>query len=103
MKSSAAVTAIFILVAGTITTAAQTTVYDPSPTDPRVVEALAARKHLGEVMRAVDIVGVEALMAPDTLVMLKRGGQWRITASQNTSAPHQAPALVDAKSLIETT
>jgi hypothetical protein len=47
---------------------ASATVYDPSESDPRIVAALAARKRLGEVMRAVDIAGVEALMAPDILV-----------------------------------
>ena len=44
------------------------TVYEPSESDPRIVAALAARKRLGEMMRAVDIAGVEALMAPDILV-----------------------------------
>ena len=44
------------------------TIYEPSATDPRIVAALAARKRLGEVMRAIDIPGVEALMAPDILV-----------------------------------
>jgi len=44
------------------------TVYEPSASDPRIVAALAARERLGEVMRAVDIAGVEALMAPDILV-----------------------------------
>jgi hypothetical protein len=44
------------------------TMYEPSPNDPRIVAALAARKRLGEVMRALDIAGVEALMAPDILV-----------------------------------
>ena len=44
------------------------TVYEPSASDPRVVAAVAARKRLGEVMRAVDIAGVEALMASDILV-----------------------------------
>jgi hypothetical protein len=44
------------------------TVFEPSASDPRIVAALAARKRLGEVMRAVDIAGVEALMAPDILV-----------------------------------
>ena len=44
------------------------TVYEPSESDPRIVAALAARKRLGEVMRSVDIAGVEALMAPDILV-----------------------------------
>ena len=44
------------------------TIYEPSAGDPRIVAALAARKRLGEVMRAVDIAGVEALMAPDILV-----------------------------------
>jgi len=47
---------------------APATVYEPSASDPRIVEALAARKRLGKVMRAVDIVGVETLMAPDILV-----------------------------------
>lgn len=49
-------------------TLALATVYEPSPSDPRIVAALAARKRLGEVMRAVDIAGVEAVMAPDILV-----------------------------------
>ena len=44
------------------------TIYEPSASDPRIVAALAARKRLGEVMRAIDISGVEALMAPDILV-----------------------------------
>ena len=44
------------------------TVYDPSPTDPRILAALTARKLLGEVMRAVDIAGVESLTASDILV-----------------------------------
>jgi ketosteroid isomerase-like protein len=44
------------------------TVYEPSASDPRILAALAARKRLGEVMRAVDIARVEALMAPDILV-----------------------------------
>jgi hypothetical protein len=44
------------------------TVYEPSASDPRIVAALAARKRLGEVMRAVDIARVEELMAPDILV-----------------------------------
>ena len=47
---------------------ASATVYEPSESDPRIVAALAARERLGEVMRAVDIAGVEALMAPDILV-----------------------------------
>ncbi len=33
------------------------TVYDPSPSDPRILAALTARKLLGEVVRAVDIAG----------------------------------------------
>jgi Domain of unknown function (DUF4440) len=44
------------------------TIYEPSPSDPHIVAALAARKRLGEVMRALDIAGVETLMAPDLLV-----------------------------------
>ncbi len=36
--------------------------------DPRIVAALDARKRLGEVMRAVDIAGIEALTAPDIVV-----------------------------------
>ena len=44
------------------------TVYDPSPSDPRILAALAARKLLGEVMRAVDIAEVESLTASDILV-----------------------------------
>ena len=44
------------------------TVFEPSESDPRILAALAARKRLGEMMRAVDIAGVEALMAPDILV-----------------------------------
>ena len=47
---------------------ASDTVYEPSASDPRVVAALAAQKRLGEVMQAVDIAGVETLMAPDLLV-----------------------------------
>jgi hypothetical protein len=44
------------------------TIFEPSASDPRIVAALAARKRLGEVMRALDIAGIEALMAPDILV-----------------------------------
>ena len=44
------------------------TVYEPSVSDPRIVAALAARTRRGEVMRALDIAGIEALMAPDILV-----------------------------------
>ena len=44
------------------------TIYEPSASDPRILAALAARKRLGEVMRALDIAGIEALMAPDILV-----------------------------------
>jgi len=44
------------------------TVYDPSPSDPRILAALTARKLLGELMRAVDIAGVESLTASDILV-----------------------------------
>jgi hypothetical protein len=44
------------------------TVYDPSPSDPRILAALAARKLLGEVMRAVNIAGVELLTASGILV-----------------------------------
>jgi len=44
------------------------TIYEPSASDPRIVAALAARKRLGEVMRALDIAGIETLMAPDLLV-----------------------------------
>ena len=44
------------------------TVYDPSPSDPRILAALAARKLLGEVMRAVNIAGVESLTASGILV-----------------------------------
>jgi len=40
----------------------------PSPSDPRILAALAARKLLGEVKRAVDIAGVESLTASDILV-----------------------------------
>ena len=70
MKLSAAVTAASILSIGVVimTGLAQTTVYEPSPTDPRVVAALAAQKHLQEVMQAHDFKGIEALMAPDLLV-----------------------------------
>jgi len=51
-----------------VPTFASATMYEPSASDPRIVAALAARKRLGEVMRAVDIAAVEALMAPDILV-----------------------------------
>ena len=44
------------------------TIFEPSASDPRILAALAARKRLGEVMRALDIAGIEALMAPDILV-----------------------------------
>ena len=45
-----------------------TTIYEPSASDPRILAVLVARKRLGEVMRALDIAGIEALMAPDILV-----------------------------------
>jgi hypothetical protein len=59
MKFSAAVTTILIFLTGvaSMTSSAQTTVYEPSPTDPRVVAALAAQKRLEEVMLAHDIKG----------------------------------------------
>jgi len=44
------------------------TIFEPSASDPRILAALAARKRLGEVMRSLDIAGIEALMAPDILV-----------------------------------
>src|SRR5271170_7873870 len=52
----------------TMPTSASATVYEPSASDPRIVAALAARRRLGAVMRAVDIAGVEALMAADIVV-----------------------------------
>ena len=51
-----------------MTGSAQATVYEPSPTDPRVVAALGAQKRLEEVMLAHDYKGIEGLMAPDLLV-----------------------------------
>jgi len=70
MKYSAAVTTIliFLIGASTMTSSAQTTVYEPSPTDPRVVAALAAQERLQDVMQAHDFKGIEALMAPDLVV-----------------------------------
>jgi ketosteroid isomerase-like protein len=50
------------------TSVASDTAYEPSASDPRIIAALAARKRLGEVMHAVDIAAVEALMAPDIVV-----------------------------------
>ena len=70
MKSSAAVTAILIFFAGVaiMTASAQATVYEPSPTDSRVVAALAAQKRLEQEMLAHDYKAIEGLMAPDLLV-----------------------------------
>jgi hypothetical protein len=68
MKISAAVTAIFLTGLAILTTSAQTTVYEPSATDPRVVAALEAQKHLQAVMLAHDVKGTESLMAPDMVV-----------------------------------
>lgn len=70
MQSSAAVALMLISLAGiTIRTASpQTTVYEPSATDSRVVAVLAAEKRLQAVMLAHDIKGTESLMAPDLLV-----------------------------------
>jgi len=67
MKVSAVVTGMFIFV-GILTSRSQTTVYDPSPADPRVVAVLAAEKQLQAVMLAGDVKGTESLMAPDMLV-----------------------------------
>jgi hypothetical protein len=63
-----AVGLIFLTGIAIMTNSAQTTTYDSSPTDPRVVAALAAQKRLGDVMQARDLKGIEALMAPDLLV-----------------------------------
>jgi hypothetical protein len=52
----------------TMPSSAPATVYEPSASDLRIVAALAARKRLQKMMRAVDIAGVETLMAPDILV-----------------------------------
>lgn len=70
MKFSAAIITILIFLTGvaSMTSSAQTTVYEPSPTDPRVVAALAAQKRLEEVMLAHDIKGTEALMSSELLV-----------------------------------
>jgi ketosteroid isomerase-like protein len=51
-----------------MTSSAQTTVYEPSATDPRVAAALTVQKRLQDVMQAHDVPGIEALMAPDLLV-----------------------------------
>jgi hypothetical protein len=51
-----------------MTASAQATVYEPSPADPHVVAALAAQKHLEQVMLAHDYEAIEGLMAPDMLV-----------------------------------
>ena len=50
------------------TSLASGTVYEPAESDPRVVAALAASRRLGDVMQALDIAGIEALMAADLLV-----------------------------------
>jgi len=70
MKISAAITTILIFLTGMaiMTSSAQNTKYEPSPTDPRVLAALAAQEHLEAVMLANDTKGTEALMAPDMLV-----------------------------------
>ena len=57
-----------IIVLAVSTCLASDTVYEPSASDPRVVAALAAQKRLGHVMQALDIAGIETLMAPDLLV-----------------------------------
>ena len=57
-----------IIVIAMSTCLASDTVYEPSASDPRVVAALAAQKRLGDVMLALDMVGIETLMAPDLLV-----------------------------------
>ena len=57
-----------IVVLAMSTCLASDTVFEPSASDPRVVAALAAQKRLGGVMQALDIAGVENLMAPDLLV-----------------------------------
>ncbi len=63
-----ACTPIGLIVLAMSTSFASDTVYEPSANDPRVVAALAAQKRLGEVMQALDIAGIERLMAPDLLV-----------------------------------
>jgi len=63
-----AVGLIFLMEIAMMTSSAQTTVYEPSPTDPRVVAVLAAQKRLQDVMLANDVAGIEALMASDLLV-----------------------------------
>ena len=68
MKASAAVTMMFLFFAGTVPASPQTTVYEPSATDSRVVAVLAAEKRLQAVMLAHDTKGTEELMAPDMLV-----------------------------------
>lgn len=68
MKSSTTATAIVLAATAMLTASSQTTVYDPSPTDPRVVAVLAAEKQLQVVMLAGDVKDTESLMAPDMLV-----------------------------------
>lgn len=53
-----------IIVIAMSTCLASDTVYEPSASDPRVVAALAAQKRLGDVMLALDMVGIETMMAP---------------------------------------
>jgi len=57
-----------IIVLAMSTCLASDTVYEPSASDPRVVAALVAQKRLGEIMQALDVAGIENLMAPDLLV-----------------------------------
>ena len=60
--------AVGMIVVAIATCLASDTVYEPSASDPRVVAALAAQRRLGDVMQAVNIAGIESLMAPDLLV-----------------------------------
>lgn len=48
--------------------ASSPTIYEPSADDPRIVAVLAAIQRLEAVMRAENIVGIEALMATEMLV-----------------------------------
>lgn len=51
-----------------MTASPQATVYEPSPTDPRVLAGLAAQKRLEQAMLAHDYKAIEDLMASDMLV-----------------------------------
>jgi ketosteroid isomerase-like protein len=44
------------------------TEYDPSPDDPRIAGALAARQRIDEAIRAGDVETIASLFAPDLVV-----------------------------------